>query len=83
MNNKKSKELYEKGQKQLVGAVNSPVRAFKGVGGDPVFIRRAKHVKIEVHIASIDASYAFKHDYLSWSTSENLFILTADLNCHL
>jgi len=29
-------------QQHIPGGVNSPVRAFKGVGGDPVFIKRAK-----------------------------------------
>ncbi len=42
----KSIELYNKGQKNLVGAVNSPVRAFKSVGGAPVFIDHAKGSKI-------------------------------------
>jgi glutamate-1-semialdehyde 2,1-aminomutase len=43
---KKSIELYTKGQKHLVGAVNSPVRAFKSVGGVPIFIDKAKGSKI-------------------------------------
>jgi len=42
----KSVALFNKGQKHLVGAVNSPVRAFKSVGGVPVFIERAKGSKI-------------------------------------
>lgn len=42
----KSIELYTKGKKHLVGAVNSPVRAFKSVGGVPLFIDRAKGSKI-------------------------------------
>ncbi|MFZ3273068.1 MAG: glutamate-1-semialdehyde 2,1-aminomutase [Lutibacter sp.] len=42
----KSVELYTKGKKNLVGAVNSPVRAFKSVGGVPIFIDRAKGSKI-------------------------------------
>ena len=42
----KSLSLYEKGQKNLVGAVNSPVRAFKSVGGVPVFIDHADGSKI-------------------------------------
>ncbi|MDF1672588.1 MAG: glutamate-1-semialdehyde 2,1-aminomutase [Vicingaceae bacterium] len=46
MNNKKSKELYEKGQKHLVGAVNSPVRAFNSVGGNPLFMEKAHGSKI-------------------------------------
>jgi len=42
----KSIELYSKGKKHLVGAVNSPVRAFKSVGGVPIFVDKAKGSKI-------------------------------------
>ncbi len=35
-------ELFTQAQTVIPGGVNSPVRAFKGVGGDPVFIDRAK-----------------------------------------
>lgn len=42
----KSLELYTKGQKHLVGAVNSPVRAYKSVGGIPLFIKKGKGSKI-------------------------------------
>jgi glutamate-1-semialdehyde 2,1-aminomutase len=42
MNFKKSQKLYKKGLENLVGAVNSPVRAFASVGGNPLFIKRAK-----------------------------------------
>ncbi|MCH8532834.1 MAG: glutamate-1-semialdehyde 2,1-aminomutase [Saccharospirillum sp.] len=34
-------ELFERAQKTIPGGVNSPVRAFKGVGGTPVFFKRA------------------------------------------
>jgi glutamate-1-semialdehyde 2,1-aminomutase len=47
MNFQKSKELYERGSKTLVGAVNSPVRAFKSVGGNPLFIQSGKGSKIK------------------------------------
>jgi len=43
---KKSQKLYEKGLTNLVGAVNSPVRAFASVGGNPLFIKKAKGSKI-------------------------------------
>ncbi len=46
MNNTKSQELYNKGLRHLVGSVNSPVRAFKSVGGNPLFIKNAKGSKI-------------------------------------
>lgn len=38
----KSAQLFEKAQKVIPGGVNSPVRAFKGVGGTPVFIDKAE-----------------------------------------
>ena len=34
-------ELFHQAQAVIPGGVNSPVRAFKGVGGDPIFIDRA------------------------------------------
>ena len=38
----RSEELFERAQKSIPGGVNSPVRAFKSVGGTPVFIKSAK-----------------------------------------
>ena len=38
----KSKMLFENAKKVIPGGVNSPVRAFKAVGGDPLFFRSAK-----------------------------------------
>lgn len=40
--NQKSIELFERAQQTIPGGVNSPVRAFKSVGGTPVFIKKAK-----------------------------------------
>ncbi len=37
----KSTEIFERGRKILVGGVNSPVRAFRAVGGTPLIIERA------------------------------------------
>jgi len=37
-----SKLLFEKAQQLIPGGVNSPVRAFKSVGGTPIFIQRAR-----------------------------------------
>jgi glutamate-1-semialdehyde 2,1-aminomutase len=37
-----SKALFERAQQSIPGGVNSPVRAFKSVGGTPVFIQSAK-----------------------------------------
>jgi glutamate-1-semialdehyde 2,1-aminomutase len=47
MNFKQSEKLYQKGLKNLVGAVNSPVRAFASVGGNPLFINKAKGAYIK------------------------------------
>ena len=38
----KSEELYARAKKTIPGGVNSPVRAFNGVGGTPIFIERAE-----------------------------------------
>jgi len=38
----KSKQLFERAQKSIPGGVNSPVRAFKSVGGTPIFMKSAK-----------------------------------------
>jgi glutamate-1-semialdehyde 2,1-aminomutase len=38
----RSKELFERAQQSIPGGVNSPVRAFKSVGGTPVFIKKAQ-----------------------------------------
>jgi glutamate-1-semialdehyde 2,1-aminomutase len=38
----KSETLFEQAQQHIPGGVNSPVRAFSGVGGTPVFIEKAK-----------------------------------------
>jgi glutamate-1-semialdehyde 2,1-aminomutase len=37
-----SHELYQEAARYIPGGVNSPVRAFRGVGGDPVFFAKAK-----------------------------------------
>ncbi|ULQ55057.1 glutamate-1-semialdehyde 2,1-aminomutase [Flavihumibacter rivuli] len=42
MTTNKSKELFERAQLSIPGGVNSPVRAFKSVGGTPLFIQKAK-----------------------------------------
>ena len=46
MNFKKSQKLYDKGLVNLVGAVNSLVRAFSSVGGNPLFIKRGRGSQI-------------------------------------
>lgn len=38
----RSIELFERAQQSIPGGVNSPVRAFKSVGGTPLFIKNAK-----------------------------------------
>lgn len=41
-----SKDAFQKAQQFIPGGVNSPVRAFKSVDADPVFIKKAKGTKI-------------------------------------
>src|SRR6478672_3139755 len=42
MNINRSKELFQRAQASIPGGVNSPVRAFKSVGGTPIFLKKAK-----------------------------------------
>ena len=39
MSNKNSRQLYQQALQFIPGGVNSPVRAFKGVGGNPLFFK--------------------------------------------
>ena len=39
---KRSSALFKDAKKYIPGGVNSPVRAFKAVGGDPIFVKEAK-----------------------------------------
>src|SRR5918911_161388 len=40
--NTQSNQLFERAKQSIPGGVNSPVRAFKSVGGTPVFMKSAK-----------------------------------------
>lgn len=48
----RSHELFAEAKEPLPGGVNSPVRAFRGVGGDPVFIERAEGA----HLYDVDGN---------------------------
>jgi glutamate-1-semialdehyde 2,1-aminomutase len=41
-NRRRSREIFDDATKLLVGGVNSPVRAFRSVGGDPLIIERGE-----------------------------------------
>jgi glutamate-1-semialdehyde 2,1-aminomutase len=43
---KRSRKLYERAQRAIPGGVNSPVRAFRSVGGTPLFIQRGKGARV-------------------------------------
>jgi glutamate-1-semialdehyde 2,1-aminomutase len=45
MNTTKSNKLFEEAKKYVPGGVNSPVRAFKSVGGNPLFIKKGEGSK--------------------------------------
>ena len=44
--NSRSSQLFSAAQKRIPGGVNSPVRAFRNVGGEPIFVDRAAGSKI-------------------------------------
>ncbi len=46
MNNTKSTSEFQRASKLIPGGVNSPVRAFKSINGQPIFIEKAKGSKI-------------------------------------
>jgi glutamate-1-semialdehyde 2,1-aminomutase len=61
MTRKKSDALFARAQRVIPGGVNSPVRAFRGVGGNPPFIARGEGSHI------IDADGNIYIDYVcSW-----------------
>src|SRR5215471_21767487 len=41
-NRRRSREIFAEAEKVLVGGVNSPVRAFRSVGGEPLIIERGE-----------------------------------------
>ena len=42
LNTERSRELFQRAERVIPGGVNSPVRAFRSVGGDPLFIQRGE-----------------------------------------
>ena len=46
-----SSQLYAKAQKVMPGGVNSPVRAFNAVGGEPLFIRVRRVAQLQMWMA--------------------------------
>ena len=44
--NSRSAQLFRAAQEHIPGGVNSPVRAFRNVGGEPLFVERAQGAKI-------------------------------------
>jgi len=56
-----SQQLFQRAQYSIPGGVNSPVRAFKGVGGTPLFFQRAQGA----YLVDVDENYYI--DYVgSW-----------------
>jgi len=54
-------KLYESAKLRLVGGVDSPVRSFKQVGGEPILIKRGKGSKVYDHDGNAYIDYV-----LSW-----------------
>jgi glutamate-1-semialdehyde 2,1-aminomutase len=46
MSDSVSKALFERAREVIPGGVNSPVRAFRAVGGEPLFVARAKRAEL-------------------------------------
>ena len=52
MNHDRSHDLFTRAQALMPGGVNSPVRAFKSVGGEPFFVQRAQGA----HLVDVDGN---------------------------
>ena len=65
-NTRAPNELFHRGEKILVGGVNSPVRAFRSVGGTPLVIEKARGP----HLFDADG-----HSYLDYVCSWGALIL--------
>ena len=65
MNITKSISLFQEAQNLFPGGVNSPVRAFRAVGGNPFFAARAKGSRVDFADASFHNSRAFEHGWSS------------------
>ncbi len=61
MKTRRSQQLFAEAQQCIPGGVNSPVRAFRSVGGQPLFIKRAKGARLY----DVDGN-AFIDYVLSW-----------------
>src|SRR5690348_2450288 len=70
MNREKSKELFRRAVELMPGGVNSPVRAFRAVGGMPVFVETGKGSAL----TDVDGN-----NYLDYVTSWGPLILG---HCH-
>ncbi len=62
----RSNEIFQRGEKILVGGVDSPVRAFRSVGGTPLVIEQARGA----HLFDVDG-----HSYLDYVCSWGALIL--------
>ena len=52
---KKSQKLFNHAQLTIPGGVNSPVRAFKSVGGTPLFFQRGKGAHLRAMVDDLHA----------------------------
>jgi len=46
LNDSNSSKLFKEAKRYIPGGVNSPVRALKAVGREPIFVKRAKGSKL-------------------------------------
>src|SRR3990172_1608499 len=62
----RSKDLFERARRSIAGGVNSPVRAFRAVGGEPIFFRSGRGSRL----VDVDG-----HEYLDYVCSWGPLIL--------
>jgi glutamate-1-semialdehyde 2,1-aminomutase len=65
---KRSSQLFAEAEKVIPGGVNSPVRAFKAVGGTPIFVKSAKGAYLYDEDGNKLIDYINSGDQWSWVT---------------
>ena len=65
----KSKAAFEEAQRVMPGGVNSPVRAFKSVNMDPIFMEREKGQKSMILTETNTSIMSCHGDRLFWATA--------------
>ena len=80
---KRSSALFAQAEKVIPGGVNSPVRAFKAVGGTPIFIEKAQGAYLYDVDGNIYIDYNFGEIEMCYDETIDYFIKVKTQHCDL